>query len=71
MIFTEPPEKIYLQYYGDDEFCDGPVSADEVSWCWERVFNRDIEYVKSPSDPGGSIPKYPWKDGPLNAWSIV
>ncbi|MEW8120040.1 MAG: hypothetical protein AB2792_23005, partial [Candidatus Thiodiazotropha sp.] len=26
---------------------------------------------KLPSDPGGSIPKYPWKDGPLNAWSIV
>lgn len=45
---VNPPERIWLQ-----PGCDGEVgeidwselARNEVSWCWERIDNTDIEYV--------------------------
>jgi hypothetical protein len=37
------PERIYLQYYGDQEPHDGEVH--DVTWSREDVFEHDIEYV--------------------------
>ena len=50
---TPIPEIIYLQWYGDenpeclteDERQRRPT-IDEVSWCWERIFDCDIEYIQ-------------------------
>jgi hypothetical protein len=54
----KPPEKIYLQI-GDDcdksfdgvsfRCIDGPEGHD-VSWCDERIFDSDIEYVIAPRE---------------------
>ncbi|MCG7985025.1 MAG: hypothetical protein JAY90_20025 [Candidatus Thiodiazotropha lotti] len=53
MLYDKPPEKIYLQYHGDTDPNNEPVNSDDVTWCSDKIFNSDIEYVKSPSDPGG------------------
>lgn len=42
------PKIIYLQL-GDDaditEFKKEDFEADGISWCWERIFSTDIEYI--------------------------
>jgi len=47
------PEIIYLQWFGDeDPDCmtkaerESNPTMDEVSWCWERIFEYDIEYIQ-------------------------
>lgn len=46
------PDRIYLQYFGEDdpEMLDKPPETEmgrsEVSWCRERVYKHDIEYVR-------------------------
>ena len=47
---TEPndvPRLIYLQWYGDGdpEAEVGPVSENDVTWCRERIFKHDIEFI--------------------------
>ena len=43
-----PPEKIYLQWHGDGEPDDlGEVSEHDVTWCRNKIFNHDIEYVSA------------------------
>lgn len=42
-----PPEVIYLQYHGDGPPNDGPVRDCDVSWCRDRIFPSDLEYVCS------------------------
>lgn len=39
------PERVFLQWYGDQEPHDDPV--DEVSWCDCIVYKHDVEYVRS------------------------
>lgn len=41
---AKPPERIYLQYYGDEEPSEGP--AMEVSWCAEKIYEHDVEYMR-------------------------
>ena len=50
---TPIPEIIYLQWYGDeDPEClteaerQRDPTIDEVSWCLERIFEYDIEYIQ-------------------------
>ena len=46
-----PPDKIYLQFYGSQ----GPLSADEVvdidvgdvTWCKDSIWEHDVLYFKS------------------------
>lgn len=46
-----PPEIIYLQYYGDSEPEEGEVSESDVTWCVDRIFDSDIEYTIVPTPP--------------------
>lgn len=46
------PEKIYLQVCGDckDNDCDTCVFDDleeNVTWCKDRIFEKDIEYTRT------------------------
>lgn len=45
---TAEPKIIYLQI-GDDadisEFEESDFQTNAISWCWERIFPNDIEYV--------------------------
>ena len=42
------PEKIFMQWHGDGDPKDGsPVAESEVTWCRDRVFPEDIEYVRA------------------------
>jgi len=41
-----PPNRIWRQYYGDSE---EPIEDDdpaEVTWCEDRINNRDVCYVR-------------------------
>ena len=46
------PEKIYLQICGncndnDCENCKFEDLEDNVTWCKEKIFDKDIEYVRT------------------------
>ncbi len=46
------PEKIYLQACGDCTYndcdnCKFEDLEDNVTWCKERVFRKDIEYIRT------------------------
>lgn len=50
-IRLDIPERMYLQWYGDDAShvdteTDGAVDMGDVTWHSERVFDTDIEYVR-------------------------
>jgi hypothetical protein len=53
-MINNPPQKIYLQWDGDAEppevYTSDPDDRD-VTWCRERVFERDIEYVRVINRP--------------------
>ena len=47
----EIPDRIWLQVHGDappDQW-DEPVDiwAGDVTWCWECIFDGDVEYVRA------------------------
>ena len=51
MKANEAPEKIYLQVCGDcqDNDCDNckfEDLEDNVTWCKDKIFDKDIEYVR-------------------------
>jgi len=44
----QAPDMIWLQWHGDsDESEIGPVNEDEVTHCRDKVFDRDIGYVRA------------------------
>ena len=48
----EAPEKIYLQACGDckdDEcnYCKFENLEDNVTWCKDKIFDKDIEYIRT------------------------
>lgn len=53
----KPPDRIYLQIGDSDtgfdgvsfNCCEGPDGTD-VSWCDERIFSTDVEYVLAPRE---------------------
>ena len=49
---TAEPKIIYLQI-GDEadisEFKEGDFETNAISWCWERIFKNDIEYMRKQS----------------------
>lgn len=49
---TAEPKIIYLQI-GEDaditEFEESDFQTNAISWCWERIFPNDIEYVSKQS----------------------
>lgn len=47
MILKKPPEVIWLQYHGDSEPEDGPVAMADVTWASEKIFDSDIQYIRS------------------------
>jgi hypothetical protein len=46
---SQPPDRIWLQWYGnaDPEFETGEINVDDVSWCLDKIFEHDIEYVRA------------------------
>lgn len=49
----KPPERIYLQIGDDAESDFDGVTFDErseVSWCKDRIFDSDVEYVIAPRE---------------------
>lgn len=45
---SHAPERIFLQI-GEDELDNDTADVDfhhDVTWCWERIFQSDIEYVR-------------------------
>ena len=47
----EAPDKIYLQICGDCndndcENCKFEDLADNVTWCKDKIFKKDIEYIR-------------------------
>jgi len=49
---TAEPKIIYLQI-GDDadiaEFKPEDFETNAITWCWERMFDNDIEYISKQS----------------------
>lgn len=48
------PDKIYLQWVGDDSEPVNPneiMNHNDVTWCSEKVFKRDVKYVRVKSEP--------------------
>ena len=41
-----PPERIYLQVGGETE-AEMPSDLDGVTWCSDRVFPQDVEFVRA------------------------
>ena len=50
MKVTDIPDRIYIQWYGEghpDEFnADFELPCDEITWCKDKIFDHDIEYVR-------------------------
>ena len=49
---TKAPEKIYLQVCGDCndndcENCKFEDFEDNITWCKDRIFSKDIEYTRT------------------------
>jgi hypothetical protein len=52
------PQRIYLQVGPDCTPEELPrVEWSEVSWCADRVFDSDIEYVRADAEPKYQTPK--------------
>ena len=52
MKANEAPEKIYLQVCGDCndnncENCNFEDLEDNVTWCKDKIFDKDIEYTRT------------------------
>lgn len=47
----KPPDKIYLQFHGDDETAsfDDDIDPMHVTHSMDRVYSQDIEYVRDSS----------------------
>jgi len=48
----KPPNKMYFQFYGEDllpgqsiDDLEEPADMENVTWCVDKIFNTDIEYV--------------------------
>jgi hypothetical protein len=42
-----PPDKIYLQFYGDQEPPNEPTEVGDVSWCEDLIWKHDILYLRA------------------------
>jgi hypothetical protein len=43
-----PPNTLWLQYHGDSDPCDdAPVDDGDVTWCRDKIFAADVEYVRA------------------------
>jgi hypothetical protein len=46
---TQPPKRIYLQWYGSSSPDDsGEIDEHDVTWSPDRLFKHDIVYVRLP-----------------------
>jgi len=50
---AEIPDRIWVQWYGEDEFADDPLDAtvdEAVTWCVDKINEHDVEYVRVTKD---------------------
>jgi hypothetical protein len=50
--YAVAPTEIFLQLHGEcsDDDLDKPVDyqgSDDVTWCWHRIHNTDVRYVRA------------------------
>lgn len=46
----QPPDEIYLQFYGEGQPEDSTPVNGEVTWCEDRVFDSDVRYVLAKAE---------------------
>lgn len=50
---NKPPEKIYLQWYNEDEAYLPEEYEDlggmGVTWCEDEIFDSDVPYIRDPN----------------------
>ena len=44
------PDNLYLQWHGDAEPTDSPISVMDVTWSRDKIWPYDIEYARVPND---------------------
>ena len=42
-----PPDKIYLQFYGDQEPPSEPTEHNDITWCKDLIWKHDILYLRA------------------------
>jgi hypothetical protein len=42
-----PPDKIYLQFYGDQEPPSEPTEHNDITWCKDLIWEHDILYLRA------------------------
>jgi hypothetical protein len=47
---VRPPRRLYLQWNGAWEPEETPVCEEEVTWCRDKIWPHDLEYVLIPKD---------------------
>ena len=63
------PVSLWLQWDGDGEPDQGKVSIGDVTWCSEKVFARDVEYIRADTilplmerlATGTAVPREAWE----------
>jgi hypothetical protein len=51
-VVVDAPARIFLQWNGDQEpDPTTPPCLSEVTWCKDRVFGHDVEYVRASTSP--------------------
>jgi hypothetical protein len=44
------PDNLYLQWHGDSEPTDSPISVQDVTWSRDKIWPHDVEYARVPND---------------------
>jgi hypothetical protein len=47
---VRPPARLWLQWHGDSEPTDSPISVMDVTWSREQIWPYDVEYARVPND---------------------
>lgn len=45
-----PPDKIYLQFYGDQEPPSEPTEHNDITWCKDLIWEHDVLYLRSDKE---------------------
>jgi len=64
---SEAPERIYLQWYEDDDGTLGSIN--ESSWCSDKINDDDVEYVlASKLADARAAARFVWACGKHRMW---
>jgi hypothetical protein len=49
-MMKTPPKRIWLQFYGEGTPMRPALEVDGVTWCVDKIFPSDVEYVRVQKD---------------------